>query len=106
MAAILFLKKNFEKNFSFQILRSQKSKIGSFYEFIPGFSKNWGELSLSIENGVTIMWTIKSLGPQNPPFLKFQKKISQFWCPGNQCGPLSRSLNIWVGIFPYDGYHW
>ena len=39
MATILFLKKNFEKNFFFQILRGQKSKIGSLYEFIPGFPK-------------------------------------------------------------------
>ena len=39
MAAILFLKKNFEKRVFFQILRGQKSKIGCFYEFIPGFPK-------------------------------------------------------------------
>ena len=39
MATILFLKKNFEKKFFFQVLRGQKSKIGSLYEFIPGFPK-------------------------------------------------------------------
>ena len=41
MAAILFLKKNFEKNF-FQILRGQNSKTVCFYEFIPGFPKRLG----------------------------------------------------------------
>ena len=70
------------------------------------FLKDWAELSLNIENGVTIMWSVKSVDPRNPPFLKFRKKISQLWYPGNQCGQLSRSLKIWVGIVPYDGYHW
>ena len=69
------------------------------------FLKYWAELSLNIENGFTIIWSVKSVGLQNPPFLKFWKKISQFWCPGNQCGQMSRSLKIWVGIVPYDGYH-
>ena len=62
MAAILFLKKNFAKKFFFQILRGQKSKIVCFYEFIPGFPKRLGKLSLNIENGVTIMWSAKSEG--------------------------------------------
>ena len=70
------------------------------------FLKVWAELSLSIENRVTIMWSVKSVGLQNLPFLKFRKKISKLWCPGNQCGQLRRSLKIWVGIVPYDGYHW
>ena len=70
------------------------------------FLKDWAELSLNIENGVTIIWSVKSVGLQNQPFLKFQKKTSQHWCPGNQCGQLSRSLKIWLGIVPYDGYHW
>ena len=70
------------------------------------FLKNWAELSLNIENGVTITWSVKSVGLQNQPFLKFQEKISQLWCPGNQCGQLSRSLKIWVGMVPYDGYQW
>ena len=69
------------------------------------FLKDWVELSLNIENGVTIMWSVKPVGLQNLPFLKFWKKISQLWCPGNQCGQLSRSLKIWVGIVLYDGYH-
>ena len=38
------------------------------------FLKVWAELSLSIGNRVTIMWSVKSVGLQNPPFLKFQKK--------------------------------
>ena len=50
------------------------------------FQNDRAELSLKIENGVTIMWSVKSLALRNPPFLKFQKKISQLWCPGNQCG--------------------
>ena len=58
------------------------------------FLKDWAELSLNIENGVTIMWSVKSVGLQNPPFFKFQKKINQLWCPGNQRGQLSRSLKI------------
>ena len=69
------------------------------------FLKNWAELSLNIENGVTIMWSVKSVGLRNQPFFKFWEKISQLWCPGNQCGQLSRSLKIWVRIIPYDGYH-
>ena len=68
------------------------------------FLKDWAELSLNIENGVTIMWSVKSMGLQNLQFLKFREKISQLWCPGNQCGQLSRSLKIWVGIVA--GYHW
>ena len=70
------------------------------------FLKGWAKLSLKIENGITIMWSVKSAGLRDLPFLKFQKKISQLWCPRNQCGQLSRSLKIWVGIVPYDGYHW
>ena len=70
------------------------------------FLKDWVELSLNIENGVTIMWSVKSVALQNLPFLKFGKKISQLWCPGNQCGQLIRSLKIRVGIVPYDGYDW
>ena len=68
--------------------------------------KDWAELFLNIENVVTIMWSVKSEGLQNLPFFKFRKKISQPRYPGNQCGQLSRSLKIWVGIVPYDGYHW
>ena len=49
------------------------------------------------------MWSVKSVGLENLQFLKFWKKISQLWCPGNQCGQLSRSLKIWVVIVPYDG---
>ena len=45
MAAILFLKKNFEKifysNFKWP---KKKSKIGCFYEFIPGFPKKLGRI--------------------------------------------------------------
>ena len=44
MAAILFLKNNFEKKHFFQILRGQKSKIGYFYQFIPGFLKRLGRI--------------------------------------------------------------
>ena len=44
MAGILFLKKNFEKNFFKTILRGQKSKIDCFYEFIPGFPKRLGKI--------------------------------------------------------------
>ena len=44
MAAILFLKKNFAKNFFLQILRGQKSKIGCFNEFIAGFPKRLGRI--------------------------------------------------------------
>ena len=46
MAAILFLENNFEKKFFFQILKGQKSKIGCFYEFIPGFPKRLGRIVL------------------------------------------------------------
>ena len=70
------------------------------------FLKDCVELSLNIENGVTIMSSVKSVGLQNLPFFKFRKKISQIWCPGNQCGQLSRSLKIQIGIVPYDGYDW
>ena len=66
--------------------------------------KEWAQLSLNIENVVTIMWFIKSVGLRNLPFVKFWKKIIQLWCPGNQRGQLSRSPN-WVGIVPYDDYH-
>ena len=69
------------------------------------FLKDWAELSLNIENGITKMFSVKSVGLQDLSFLKFQKKNSQPWCPGNQCGQLRRSLKIWVGIVPYDGYH-
>ena len=105
MVAILFLKKTLKKIFC-QILRGQKQIIGCFYELIPVFLKDWEELSLNIENGVTIMWSVKSVGLRNLPFLKFREKISQLWCPGNRFGQLIRSLKIWVGIVPYDGYHW
>ena len=44
------------------MLRGQKSKLGCFYEFIPGFPKRLGKLSLNIENRVTIMWSAKSEG--------------------------------------------
>ena len=60
---------------------------------------DWAELSLDIENGVTITWSVKSVGPRNLPFLKFRKKLANF-------GQLCRSLKIWVGIVPYDGYQW
>ena len=43
MAAILSLKKTL-KNIFFQTLRDQKSKIGCFYEFIPGFPKRLGRI--------------------------------------------------------------
>ena len=33
------------------------------------FPKDWAELSLNIENGVTIMWSVKSVGMQNLPTL-------------------------------------
>ena len=105
MVAVLFLKKTFEKKSFFQILRGQKSKVGCFYEFIPGFpKKDWVQLSLNIENVVTIIWFKKSVGLRNLPFVKFWKKIIQLWCPGNQRGQLSRSPN-WVEIVPYDDYH-
>ena len=70
------------------------------------FLKNWAELSLNIENGVTITWSVKSVGLQNQPFLKFREKVSQLWCPGNQYRQLRRSLKFWVGMVPCDGYHW
>ena len=35
------------------------------------FLKYWSELSLNIENGITIMWSVKSVGLRNLPFLKF-----------------------------------
>ena len=73
MMAILFLKKNFEQSF-FQILRGQKSKIGCFYEFIPGFPKGLGRIVFEHKNGVTIMWSVESVGLPNLPSLKFQKK--------------------------------
>ena len=44
MAAILFLKKNFEKKFFFQILRGQKSKTSCFCEFIPSFPERLGRI--------------------------------------------------------------
>ena len=69
------------------------------------FLKDWAKLSLNFENGVPIMWSVKSVGLQNLPFFRFWKKNSQLWCPGNQCEQLSRSLKIWVGIVPYDTYH-
>ena len=89
MTAILFLKKKLLKNF-FSNFKGTTIRLGRIIS----------------ENGVTIIWSVKSVGLQNLPFLKFQKKISQLWCPGKQCGQLIRSLKIWVGIVPYDGYHW
>ena len=80
MVAILFFKK--------------KSKIGCLYGSYLVFLKDWAEVSLNIKNGVTIIWSVKSAGLQNLPFLKFRKKNSQLWCPGNQCGQLNRSLEI------------
>ena len=82
----------------FSNLSGQKLKIGCFYEFIPGFPKRLSRISLNIENGVTIMWSVKSVGLKNLLFLKFRKKISQLRCPGKQCGQLSRSLKIRVEI--------
>ena len=73
-----FWKEKLKKKIFLQILRGEKSKIGFFYEFIPAKSAIFGK--------------------------KFMKKISQLWCPGNQCGQLRRFLKIWVGIVPYDGY--
>ena len=70
------------------------------------FLKDWAEFSLNIKNGVTIMWSVESVGLPNLPSLKFRKKNSQLWCPGNQFGQLSRSLKSYIGIVPYDGYHW
>ena len=68
------------------------------------FRKNWAELSLNIENGVTIMWSVKSVGMQNPPFLKFWEKTNG--ALQTNVDKLSRYLKIWVGIVSYDGYHW
>ena len=42
------------------------------------FLKDWVELSLNIENGVTIMWSVKSVALRNLPFLKFWKKLANF----------------------------
>ena len=42
------------------------------------FLKDWAELTLSIENDITIIWSVKSVGLQNPPFLKFWKKLANF----------------------------
>ena len=94
-----FWKKTSKKTF-FSNFKGPKIKNKSYLVFL----KDLAELSLNIENGVTIMWSVKSVGLQNLPFLKFWKKFSQLWCPGNQCGQLSRSLKIWIGIVPYDGY--
>ena len=72
-----FSKKNFEQIF-FQNLRGQKSKIGCLYGSYLVFLKDWAEVSLNIENGVTIIWSVKSVGLKNLPFLKFRKKIANF----------------------------
>ena len=42
------------------------------------FLKDWAELSLEIQNGVTIMWFVKSVGLKILPFLKLGKKIANF----------------------------
>ena len=88
-----FWKKTSKKTF-FSNFKGPKIKNKSYLVFL----KDLAELSLNIENGVTIMWSVKSVGLQNLLFLKFRKKISQLRCPGNQCGQLSRSLKIWVEI--------
>ena len=92
--------KKLRKKLFFSNFKGPKIKNKSYLVFL----KDLAELSLNIENGVTIMWSVKSVGLQNLPFLKFWKKFSQLWCPGNQCGQFSRSLKIWIGIVPYDGY--
>ena len=79
MAAILFLKRKTEKKIFSSNFKGRKIKNRFFYEFIPAKSAIFGK--------------------------KFMKKISQLWCPGNQCGQLRRFLKIWVGIVPYNGYH-
>ena len=99
------LEKKLWKTFFFKFKGAKNQKyVVSMSSYL--FLKDWAELSLNIKNGVNIMWSVNSVGLRNPPFLKFKKKISQLWCPGNQCGQLSRSLKIWIGIVPYDGYHW
>ena len=42
------------------------------------FLKDWAELSLNIENEVTIMWSVKSVDLQNLPLLKFRKKSANY----------------------------
>ena len=42
------------------------------------FLKDWAEWSLYNENGVTIAWSVKSVGLRNLSFLKFQKKLANF----------------------------
>ena len=106
IVTILFLKKIFEENFFFQILRGQKSKIGCFYEFIPGFPKRLGRMVFVHWKWGYYSMVCKICGSAKSVIFEISKKISQLWCPGNQCGQLSRSLKIWAGIVPYNGYHW
>ena len=105
MAAILSLKKTL-KNIFFQTLRDQKSKIGCFYEFIPGFPKRLGRIVFEHWKWGYYNVVCKICGSAKSAIFEILEKISQLWCPGNQCGQLSRSLKIQVEIVPYDGYHW
>ena len=76
--AILFLKKNFEKIFFFKFKGAKNQKYVVSMSSYQVFLKDWAELSLNIKNGVNIMWSVKSVGLRNPPFLKFQKKLANF----------------------------
>ena len=78
IATILFLKKIFEKKFFSQFLGAKNQKSVVFMSSYLVFLKDWAELSLNIENEVTIMWSVKSVDLQNLPLLKFRKKSANY----------------------------
>ena len=42
------------------------------------FLKDWAELSLDIENGITVMWSVKSVGCEICHFWNPRKKLANF----------------------------
>ena len=42
------------------------------------FLKDWAELSLDIENGITVMWSVKSVGCKICHFWNPRKKLANF----------------------------
>ena len=96
MAAILSLKKTL-KNIFFQTLRDQKSKIGCFYEFIPGFPKRLGRIVFEHWKWGYFKVVCKICGSAKSASLPFQK----FWKKLANLGDLETNVDNLVGLWKF-----
>ena len=96
MAAILSLKKTL-KNIFFQTLRDQKSKIGCFYEFIPGFPKRLDRIVFEHWKWGYFKVVCKICGSAKSVSLPFQK----FWKKLANLGDLETNVDNLVGLWKF-----